>query len=165
LGSGLSFYTILCVADSPWERRRYKKPLSDFGLRRSSTPTAPCRSARPGPACLPPPRHGEREPRYPHRPGAARPPGRQHHHDLHPHPQPGTGRGPESRRSDLPVMTDIGIAANAPALSCSASRYITASQPRPVCQPYGKSGPAQPRRTAVVRIYGTTHSYNEVQER
>jgi hypothetical protein len=43
------------------ERRRYKKPFSDFGLRRSSTPTAPCQSTRPGPACLPPPRHGERD--------------------------------------------------------------------------------------------------------
>jgi len=75
----------------------------------------------------------------------------QRHDDLHPRPQPGPGRGPEPSRSAVPVLTDIDIAANVPALSCGASRYITASPRQPVCQPRGKSGPTKPRRSAVVR--------------
>ena len=55
--------------------------------------------------CLPsllhhPPAGGE--PRHPDRPGTARPSGREHHDDLHPRPQPGSGRCPEPGRPDVP---------------------------------------------------------------
>src|SRR5207249_12090110 len=53
-----------------------------------------------------PPARGES--RHPDRPGAARPPGCQHHDDLHACAQPGTCRSPESRRPDVPVMTAEG---------------------------------------------------------
>jgi hypothetical protein len=51
-------------------------------------------SAHPPPLLRhPPPR---RRLRYPDHPGAARPPRRQHHHDLHPRPQPRSPRRPQS---------------------------------------------------------------------
>jgi hypothetical protein len=62
-------------------------------------------------------------------------------------------------------VTHIGIAATARAISCGALRYIAASEPRPVCQPRGKSGPVRARGSAVVGIYRTTQPYNAVQER
>src|SRR5215472_3296374 len=43
-------------------------------------------------------------PRHPHRPGAAGPPGRQHHDDLHPRPQPGSGGGAQPGRPNVHVM-------------------------------------------------------------
>jgi integrase len=44
------------------------------------------------------------QPRHPHRAGAARSPGCEHDHDLHPRPQPGPGRRPEPGRSDVPLV-------------------------------------------------------------
>jgi hypothetical protein len=44
-------------------------------------------------------------PRHPDRAGAARPPGREHDHDLHPRPQPRTGGGPEPRGPSARPMT------------------------------------------------------------
>ncbi len=45
------------------------------------------------------------EPRHLHRSGAARPPGRQHHDDLHARSQSGPGWSPEPGRPDVPVMS------------------------------------------------------------
>jgi hypothetical protein len=42
---------------------------------------------------------------HPYRPGVARTPGCQHHHDLHARPEPRAGRGQESGRSDVPIVT------------------------------------------------------------
>jgi len=44
------------------------------------------------------------QPRHPHRPGAAGPPGRQHHDDVHPRPQPGPRGGAEPGRPNVHVM-------------------------------------------------------------
>src|SRR5437879_511419 len=78
-----------------------------------------------------PPARGES--RHPDRPGAARPPGCQHHDDLHACAQPGTCRSPESRRPDVPVMTgegrETGLVADAQVISCNASRCIRAGEP------------------------------------
>jgi hypothetical protein len=68
------------------------------------------------------------ESRHPDRPGTARPPGRQHNDDLYACAQPGTGRGPEPGRPNVPVMTseagNVGLAASAPMIPCDVSRYI-----------------------------------------
>ena len=44
-------------------------------------------------------------PRYPHRPGTAGAPGREHHHDLHPRPESRAGRGEEPGGPDVRPMT------------------------------------------------------------
>jgi hypothetical protein len=107
--------------------------------------------------------------RHPHSPGTLRPPRCQHHDDLHACSQPGTGRSPEPRRPDVPVMTsqagNIGLAADAQVIRCSASRCITASEPGRVLQRCRNAGTFGSRAGSFVMLYRTTQLDNVVQER
>jgi len=110
------------------------------------------------------------EPRHPRRPGAARPPGRQHHHDPHPRAQPGSGRSPQPCRPDVPVMTSeagkhVGLAAEVQVISCSASRCITARERRRALQVRVNAGVDGARPGSFVMLYRTTQPDIVVQER
>lgn len=105
---------------------------TESGRRSASATTVP--SIRTSPA--------RGRPRPPNRPGMARPPRREHHDDLHPRPQPRSGRRPQAGRPDVPVVLDVPdgpACAAAPAISRKPSRCIptlralTAPQPRRIC--------------------------------
>ncbi len=61
--------------------------------------------------------------RHPHHPGVARPPRREHHHDLHPRPQPRPGRRPQPPR---PMNPSAGLRRPSPAVTtCRRGRRPT----------------------------------------
>ena len=87
--------------------------------RRSARPTAP--SAPPATPCATrSPPICWRTGRHPHRAGAARPPRRQHHDDLHPRPQPRPGRRPQPPRPPRPLSHSPPCPAVSAALHWSA---------------------------------------------
>src|SRR6266545_2061172 len=110
-----------------------------------------------------------RQSRHPDRPGAPRPPGCEHHHDLHAHAQSGPSRSPKSRRRDVPVVTslvsDVATTAGAPMLPSSVSQCIWASPPRHALQPRENSSRLLSPSARPARIYGTMRKDRRAQER
>ena len=106
----------------------------------------------------------EGEPRHSHCSG---PPGRQHHDDLHPRPQPGPRWRPEPRRSDVPLIR-LGRREYHPPghgqISRDGSLYIKAHGPGGVLQGSGNSSVQRARSERVTRIYRTTQFDNAVQD-
>jgi len=86
------------------------------------------------------------QPRHPDRERTARLPWRQHHDDLRPRPQPGSGRCPERGRPDVPGMTSRwwpNWRRLAPVISCGPSLCYTAKAPGAVQQPRERSSIAR----------------------
>jgi integron integrase len=107
------------------------------------------------------------EPRHSHRPGAAGPPGRQHHDDLHARSQPGPRWGPEPRRSDVPMMglrhREYHPLGNGQ-ISRDVSPYIMAHVPGGVLQRGGNSSVQRAMSERFTWIYRTTQFDNAVQD-
>jgi len=110
-----------------------------------------------------------RQSRHPDRPGAPRPPGCQHHHDLHACAQSGSSRSPKPRRPDVPVVTslasDVVTTAGAPMLPSGASQCIWASLPRHTLQRHENSSRLRSPSARSARIYGTVRKDRRVQDR
>ena len=82
---------------------------------------------------------------------------------------PKTGRGPQPRRPDVPVMTSatgepVGLAAEARVISSRASRCITARERRRALQVRGNTGADGARPGSFVVLYRTTQSDIAVQD-
>ncbi len=109
----------------------------------------------------------EGEPRHPHRPGATRPPGRQHHDDLHPRPQPRPRSGPKSRRPDAPLMGLRRPKYRVPGMarySATVSPYIIPHGAGGLLQGGTKSGVQRVRSDRFSGIYRTMQFDNAVQD-
>src|SRR5262245_33513187 len=107
------------------------------------------------------------EPRHSHRPGAARPPGRQHHDDLHSRSQPGPRWRPEPRRSDVPLIRLCRGQYRPPGhgqISRDVSLYIRAHGRGGVLQGGGNSNVQRARSERFTGIYRTTQFDNTVQD-
>jgi Phage integrase, N-terminal SAM-like domain len=106
------------------------------------------------------------------RPGTPRPPRCQHHHDLHARPQPGPGRRPEPRRSDVPLVIlpspDVEPAAGAGPLAIDASQDIWARASHHIPQRHKNRGSskntAAPGRGLRPAARGAPPGYTELCE-
>ena len=103
------------------------------------------------------------EPRHSHRPGPARPPGRQHHDELHPRSQPGPCWGPEPRRSDVRLIR-LCRGEYRGQISRDVSLYIRAHGRGGVLQGSGNSNVQRARSERFTGIYRTTQFDSAVQD-
>jgi integron integrase len=90
-------------------------------------------------------------------PGTARPPRREHDHDLHPRPEPGPRRSPEPSRPDVP---DVSARDRLPRLAA----YHPAGVRRPPGS-CGRVGHLPRRLSGGGALHGTTPADDEVQPR
>src|SRR4030095_8143865 len=97
---------------------------------------------------------------------APRPPGRQHHDDLHPRPQPRPRWGPKPRRPDVPMMgrPRRECVLRTRQISRDVSPYITPQGIAGVLQGGGKSSVQRVRSHRVTGIYRPMQFNNAVQD-